>query len=301
MTKVLINSGPSARGWHRVESFLRCGQLYALKYVGKRLQRDGTAAEPLVRGSIGHVGLAHHYARLQAVQRKQDPERFWSPQEAMARVAPLFGQLGLELLPIARMTVLEYISRYADEDSTRKILHVEEQFSVELRDGRPPRHLAVADPAGPGRITPFTMRPDLIFEDSSKRGWIWDHKLVTVTKASTSQRYINSGQFLALRMLGRALFGEKFGGVVVNVLQCFPNTRFQRSPVDPAPGLQARFPSIILDAEERIAQLMDEGRAVDEWPATASEQTCYTAYGPCPAHELCRWGITDSVDSESTD
>lgn len=242
---------------------------------------------PLQRGSLGHVGLAQHFARLQAVQQKRDPSVFYTPREAMEIVAPLLGPLAVELKPAVQITIDEYLSRFADEGF--RILHVEREFETVLRDSRPPRHPSVADPNG-GRRTEFTMRPDLILEDSSGRKWIFDHKFVTVSRRATSTRYTNSGQFLALKMLGRALFGQDFAGVAANVLQVAPNCKFNRYPIDPSPGLQARFATIVLDAEERIAQLEDEGRDVMEWPATASEQTCMTAYGACPAFEICRWG-----------
>jgi len=286
--KILINAGPSRRGWHRVEAFLRCPQLYALRYRSASLAQDGQASTPLMRGSIGHVGLAHHYARLRAVQNKRDPSVFHMPRTAMEIVAPRLGQLAVALLPVAQITVDEFLSTHADEGF--KILHVEEEFETVLRDLRTPRHPSIVDVTTGGRMCEFTMRPDLIFEDASGRKWIMDHKFVAYNRRSTSTRYTNSGQFLALKMLGQALYGASFGGVVANVLQVAPNIRFHRYPIDPSPGLQARFPTIVLDAEERIAQLEDEHRGVMEWPATASEQTCMTAYGACPAFEICRWG-----------
>ncbi len=286
--KILIDAGPSRRGWHRIESFLRCPQLYALRYRSHSLKRDGQASMPLMRGSIGHVGLAHHFARLREAQRKGNPNLYYTPREAMEIAAPRLGPLAVSLLPVAQITVAEYLSGHADEGF--KILEVERAYETVLRDMRPPRHPSVADPETGGRRVEFTMRPDLIIEDQSRRKWVLDHKFVTYTRRSTSTRYTNSGQFLALRMLGQTLFGREFGGVNANVLQAAPNCRFVRYPIDPAPGLQARFATLVLDAEERIAQLEDEDRDVLEWPATASEQTCMTAYGACPAFEICRWG-----------
>ena len=53
----LIDSGPSERGWHRIESMLRCPRLYALQHI------DGVEfplTRPLVNGIMLHVALAHH-------------------------------------------------------------------------------------------------------------------------------------------------------------------------------------------------------------------------------------------------
>jgi hypothetical protein len=273
--KILINSGPSQRGWHRCELFLICPQLYAWRYHTNLLDKK---SQYLVRGAIGHTGLAHHYARMQQRQQKQDPDLFYTPAEGMALTASTFGALGAEMLPITRRTVEEYITEHACEEW--RVLHVEKEFTTELSDSS-------------GRKTLFTMRPDLIVEalgGGMRTKWILDHKFVsTVSKAST--RYTNSGQFLALQHLGRALYGKDFGGVIVNGLQVAPHCKFRRIPVDPSPYRLRRFPSDVLDAEEQIVRLEASGRAADEWPAAPSEHTCVGPYGACDAYQLCRWGI----------
>lgn len=289
MPKTLINSGPSRRGWHRLESFAKCPQLFAWKYKTAWLSDDGTAANPLVRGRLGHVFLAHHYARLREAQRGGNPEKYFLPMEALEIAAEEHGLKGAAFLPTVRITVGEYLSHYAVEEF--EILHVEEEFSTVLRDLRPARHPRLLDPETGGRRCEFTMRPDLIARDASKRVFIFDHKLVTKMDTRTSQRYTHSGQFLGLQNLGRMLFGDAFRGAVVNCLQAAPHCRFQRYPVDAAPFQLSKFVSNCLDLEEAIAFLEDDGRAPSEWPAVMSEQVCMTAYGPCPAFDLCRYGV----------
>lgn len=61
----LINAGPSERGWHRIESVMRCPRLYAWEHSGL-IERQ--ISEPLARGSLIHVGLAHHYQRMKENQ-----------------------------------------------------------------------------------------------------------------------------------------------------------------------------------------------------------------------------------------
>src|SRR5690348_7528301 len=116
--KILINTGPSERGWHRLESYLRCPQLYAWGYGrGGRVEEQGAAfadrfpaSNPLVRGSIGHAGLAHVYARLKAVQEGRDPDDYYLPTKAMELVAATFGERGARMLPIAREAVKGYVT-----------------------------------------------------------------------------------------------------------------------------------------------------------------------------------------------
>lgn len=273
----------------KIESFLKCPQLFAWKYKTTRLSDDGQAANPLVRGRLGHTFLAHHYARLREAQRKGRPDRYYLPQEALEIAAEQHGLKGEAFYPTVKLTCGEYLAHYAVEEF--EILHVEEEFSTVLTDTRPARHPRLLDPATGGRRCEFTMRPDLIVRDASKRIWILDHKLVSRMDTRTSQRYTMSGQFLGLKMLGRALFGAAFTNAVVNCLQVVPNSRFQRYPIDAAPFQEAKFMTNVLDAEEAIAFLEDENRELGDWPAAMSEQVCMTAYGHCPAFDLCRYGV----------
>lgn len=280
MSKQLINSGPSSRGWHRIESFLRCPQLYAWRYKSKHLSQDGTATDKLVRGSIGHVGLAHYYRRMMPDEHRNiatGAARYHAPREAMEIVASSFGKLGREMLPIAQLTVEEYMAARAAE--VVRVIAVEQEVTTELSDDR-------------GRCCTFTMRPDLIVEIDG-RAWIWDHKIVDRLSPSLADRYANSGQFHALQQLGRALYGRDFGGVEINGLQAVvPNgAKFKRIPVPPAPDMLRRFVPNILDAEEQIVRLEAEDRAVDDWPRACSEQVCISPYGKCAAFQLCRFGV----------
>ena len=84
MSKFLIDPGPSRKGWHRLAKVLRCPRLYALSYKQKHRTSDEPPAEPLVKGSLFHVGLAHHYG----LQSDLYPDvELYSPGEAFEQLA----------------------------------------------------------------------------------------------------------------------------------------------------------------------------------------------------------------------
>ncbi len=277
MSRILINAGPSARGWHRLERVIRCPRLYALHAAGLL---DTTQSEPLVRGSLVHVGIAHHFARMKARQEapvttanKDAAEDYYTPQEAMDLVArESFGAKGQELLEIARETVAAYLALYSDEGW--KILHVEQEFTTEISDGT--------------RSVTYTLRPDLVVKDISSRVWIIDHKCQT--HIGHVERYTLSGQFLGLQWLGRQLYGTAFGGCIVNAIQPWPHFKVKKFPVDAAPASLRRFPQLVLDVEDQITRLELEGREPMDWPGACSEFMCTNVYDRCEAFDICRFG-----------
>ena len=63
----LIHTGPSPHSGHKIDKFIRCPQLYAygeLMPTPPLGQRQDSPA--LVKGTLGHQGLAHYYRRKQA-------------------------------------------------------------------------------------------------------------------------------------------------------------------------------------------------------------------------------------------
>lgn len=285
MNKILINTGPSARGWHRLESHLRCPTLYSWGYGQTATNPDAAArfppTAPLVRGSIGHAGLAHLYAMQREIVAGRDPSTYYSPLEAMRLVADTFGELGAAQLPVAARVVAAYAERYATERLT--IVAIEEPIETSFLGWR------------------YTARADLIWEDHAGKVWIVDHKIVSKIESKVISRYTMSGQVLGLIHLGARIYGTRFGGVRLNLLGVNPIS-FSRVSPDAAPWLLERFPEIVKHAEEGIAQterLIELGKTV---PAAPSEHTCFGSYGPCPAYDLCRWGvITMDVSDEPLD
>lgn len=271
--KILINTGPSPRGWHRLEAFLRCPQLYAWGYGqgGSNPERAARFAltPPLVRGSLGHAGLAHTYARLYAAQWNADPDKYYKPLEAMDRVAAEFGDLGREMLPIASAAVRRYVERFGHE--RWEIVGVEKLEETEFLGYR------------------YTARVDLEYRDRSGKIWFMDHKFVGKIEAKVQRRYAMSGQVLGLWHLGARKHGTAFGGVQMNLVGCNDDS-FLRFVPEPAPFMLQKFPSVVAAAEVGIELLETEINDGTPIPASPSEFTCMTSYGECPAFELCRWG-----------
>lgn len=274
---ILIDSGPSERGWHRLEAYTRCPQLYAWGYGqagagGEAAERARTSFPPtfpLVRGSIGHVGLAHCYARLKAIQEGTDPENYYLPLDAMRLVAEKFGELGAEALPTAVRAVKAYARRYGTEPF--KVIAVEEAAETRFLGWR------------------YTARLDLVVEDLGGKVWIIDHKFVSKIEAKVQRRYTLSGQFLGLAHLGHRIYGDRFGGVRLNLIGCNV-AGFDRVSPEPAPWMLTKFPAVVQHAEEGIARLERLIEQGADLPASPSEHTCMGSYGECPAFELCRWG-----------
>jgi hypothetical protein len=281
MEKKLLNTGPSERGAHRLESALKCATLYAFT---KRTPPPGTEAattpatgDALIRGSIGHVALAHHYARLGCEQNGLDPEEFYSPHDAIDIVAPTFGSTGKRFAPLIHDAYNAYGSFYAVE--RHAVAAVES-----------PVRIMVPKPDGSGEHL-FTQRWDLVTKDASGRLWVTDHKFVAKIEARTIERYALSIQFVGMVYTARRLLGAQFGGVKLNLVgvgnaQSFS---FRRESVPPAPDAERRFPATVDYAERRIAEIEALASPWDA-PRVFSETVCMSAYGPCSCYERCRWG-----------
>lgn len=270
---ILLDTGPSPRGFHRLENFRRCKQLYAFTHV---LHVPMEVTDPLIRGTLGHVGLAHLYARMRAIQTGQDPEVFYPPHEAIALAAKAHGALYPPWIEAVQAALAAYEAEFwAVELRTRRILFVEEFYDALIRGHR------------------FTQRIDLGWEDRSGLVWLDDHKTTTAWMSDTiMDRYTLSGQFLALQTYGRAVWGAKFGGARVALIRFDADGtyKFRRIQPDPAPHALAKFPQNVVDTEEEIARWEASGRDPWLWPQAESEFLCRNVYSRCPAYDLCRWG-----------
>ena len=277
--RILLNTGPTERWWHRLETYLRCPVLFAQTQLpsatGKpRLHASG---EALVRGSLGHVGLAHLYARKQCRQQGRDPELYYPPDEAIALVAPTFGEQGIYLRDLAINIVTAYHQTYQHEGL--EVVAVAQQFRTMVTlPGRTPRL--------------FTQRFDLVLRDQAGKIWVWDHKLVhRVDAKAMALRYTLSGQFLAMSHFGPMLWGSAFGGIRINLCGAQEPHKFKRLSPMPAPAAGAKFPKLVLDVEDDIERQMALGLAPEDWgPPRFNEHACVGRYDICPAYDICQWG-----------
>lgn len=271
MNKKLINTGPSERGAHRLELALKCPALYAFT---KLVKHDDTLTgrEPLVRGSMGHAGFAHHYARLWCEQNNRDPEEFYVPHEAVDLVGAEMGATKT-LRGVVHDTLDAYLAFHAVERV--KPVAVEE-----------PVRIMVPRPDGTGEHL-FTQRWDLAVEDSASKVWVWDHKFVAKVEQKTVQRYALSIQFIGMVYCARRILGDRFGGVKLNLVGV--NGGMRRENIPAAPDAERRFPATVAFAEDRIAMIEALSSPWDA-PRVYSEQVCMGPYGACPCYDLCRFG-----------
>jgi hypothetical protein len=223
---------------------------------------------PLVRGTLGHVMLAHYYAQRACIERGEDPAQFYSPLEASQIVAERHGTLGDEGRRAALTGFERYRKVYAAESF--EVIGIEKLLSTHFE----------------GFL--YTARADLIWRASTGKIWICDHKFVGRIEDKTFARYQLSGQFFGLHHLGLATYGRDFGGVLINVVGC-NDGKCERSAPRPSPWALGRFPKNVANAERRIRDLEAAGD-VSLWPMATSEYTCMTPYGPCDFVEKCRWG-----------
>jgi hypothetical protein len=273
--RLLVFTGPSPRGWHRIQTFLECPQRYAYEYEGRSghgaaAKEDSEDAVPLVRGSLLHLGLAQHYSQMREYQTGGNPDRYYDPVEAIQILAEAKGGVWASEAPEIIRCVDAYREYWHAEDF--KVLHVEELFQGNFHG------------------YPFTGRLDLVVEDRQGNVWVIDHKGTSFLSDKQRQFYSMSGQVHAYRWLAASVYGDRLAGVRINLVQHTKTFKFQRVDCDPAPHLFQRFPSIVQHAEQEIARLQALNLAVNEWPMAATELTCFHRYGKCKFAERCKWG-----------
>ncbi len=288
MEKQLLDAGPSQRGWHQFEQAGRCIRLWAWNH---KANKPFIVTEPLVKGSLLHIGLAHYYQRKLEEKEGRDPNAFYTPEEAVlvlskqeARKSEDRNEASLWVSCTA--PVLVALEKYQSQWSrcSWKVIAVEQELRAQI-----------TRTDGSGRFL-FTQRADLIVQDAHGFYWIVDHKSCYRITSKTLRQHILSGQFLGYQMFGRRMYGRKFGGVVINRVKLSSPVDFERSVLEPAPAAAAGFMRSLQQTEDRIqahAHLTDPM----DFPAVLSDQVCYGKYGPCSAFELCRWGDEDATAS----
>ncbi len=275
MTKQLLNAGPSEAGWHRLQTVLRCPRLYAL---GTDWDKPA-----LVKGSLVHIGLAHHYKRMQSEQRGEDPDEWYRAGEAITclsiqEYARTGSELWMQFAEIAQRVVENYEFHWNAEQW--EIIGVEKELRANVYDEELDTTYL------------YTQRADLIVRDRGGNVHIIDHKSTARIAPKVVKRYALSGQMLGYQLFGRKLWGEKFAGVMLNMLQ-FPKSldgkfEFTRPTLESAPVAVQDLKQTIIYAERIIRKYKD--LPPNEWPAVYHETACWTPYGECPKANICKWG-----------
>ena len=267
---LLLDAGPSERGWHRLENVLRCPRLYALREMDVL---PFPMSAPLVNGSLIHIALAHRYQQIKEQQTGGDPNKWFSPEQAIAALA----YKNNDESPLWRGAIAHIIEAYCAYNNNWlaedwKVLEVENEFRARVGAKK---HL-------------YTQRADLVVEDPSERVWIVDHKSAYRINSKTLDQYILDGQFIGYQMFGKAIYKDRFAGVILNRIKLSHPYDFDRRPIEPAPAALKSFLATIEEGERRIAA---GGQDIDSFPMALNNQTCYGKYGKCGAYDLCRFGV----------
>lgn len=296
----LLFTGPSPFGGHRYVLFDSCERRYGMEHkdhpmplydaagglVSPPMRGEGEpSAWELIRGTMVHIGLAHHYARKRAQQQgdTETYERLYPPLEAMqalhAEEKPLahFDDRWNwdNALIVGENVLKKYMQRYAFERARVEI--VEEVFIMELGANK----------------APYTLRLDLGLRDSANKVWMVDHKTTTSIRPDTAWGYALSTQFQAYAIAGRAVYGGAYGGVIANLIEC-PEPEdtvtppvFVRPDMVAVPGFLYGFAERISEIWERMQKRYASGLPPEKWPKNPGARTC-KAYGRiCPHYAAC--------------
>jgi hypothetical protein len=267
----LIFAGPSERGWHRVASILTCPRLSRLELAGELPQTESVY---LIRGSLLHVGLAHYYQQKKDVAVGEDPARWLQPDQAVATLAAQEGAAWVDEVDLVTTALADYLRYWSQEDW--KPLEVEHELRARI-----------PHPVLKGETFLFTQRADLIVEDEAGQVWIVDHKTASRINNASLDQYILSGQMVGYQHFGRAIYGARFAGVILNRIKIYAPLEYDRRALPPAPVATAGFVKTLQWAEylDHIVP-MDPAQA----PMATRDSACYGKYGKCSAFNHCRFG-----------
>ena len=276
--RILLDTGPSPHSLGRIQSFMRCPQLYCYQY---ELGHRGPPSQPLVRGSLIHVGGAHHAARIQAIRLGQDPERYYDPLTAMALTADKsreeWGTLPMVLLEPCQKVVHDFMEQemFTDVD----IGYVEAPFSFDVKDPTT------------GKVYSYTQKPDCIVRrHDTGRIKHRDLKTSAVRGEASYRRYATDIKMIALQWWGPTVFGSVYGGVEVYSIGVGAEPHFKVHDLEVAFGLISQFPAMVLRVERAIEVLRAANIPPEQWDKNATELTCFHSYGACDFRDPCMMG-----------
>lgn len=276
----LINTGPSPNGMHAAETFAICPRRRG--FNAHPIPGAPRFTDALARGTLVHVGLAHHYARMRAKQRGEDPDRFYPVADAVrlmvGAVEPVERAVMARHVAPVMVALAAYDAHYATEITTTEIVAVEQVVEIPLPGF-----------GGEGEPAAKTARIDLITRKTTPGSKLLftDHKSAARIQREQAWYYARTWQFLGLRWLGRAL-GDVFGGVVLNQVQVgVAGPAFRRPSMDPVPGFFLSMPAGLAYFERLRWTFEKSGLPPALWPAVASEHTCRGRYSRCDHAARC--------------
>jgi hypothetical protein len=284
---LVIFTGPSPRGWHRLQQAAECLQRYAWSYEsGPR--KDISKKPPLAIGTLIHLALAQHYSRMKQEQEGKNPHEYMDPIESVRLVAQVQG---IEKhVPNVVETYQAYKRNYFGDIRQRRIVQVETMYDGTL-DPTPEEAAAGEKPYR------LTGRIDLMWEDLGGRLWCEDHKSSVRVTNKHREYFTVSGQMLGYIHIARQKHPD-LAGMKINLVQHAGSgkTKFERLTISRRPELERQFVARARDIEKAIERMQVETaagkRGTHEWPKAMSELACYHRDGACDHIDKCKFGPT---------
>jgi len=268
----IFHTGPSPRGWHRLQLAAECLQRYAWRYESPPSfgPAQRTTSPALAKGSLIHLALAQYYGQMRERQNGRDPESYCDPEEAVRLIARLEGTESVLNTVIDSFEA--YKLQYPFDEEEMRILEIEALYSTKIA----------------GKYL-LTGRMDLVIEDNHGRVWAIDHKTTGRMQKAQKQYYAVSGQLLGYSHMCRERYGDKYAGFRLNLIQ-HGKHKFERLDLTRSPEMESKFEQSIVDIEEAIENMQVSGRDFDDWPRAMSELVCGHRYGACNFMSQCRYG-----------
>ena len=268
--KYIIHTSESPFGSHRYETFSICKRRYWLKYVNAQIHNKGGTARGI--GTLIHLALAQYYMKIKNKQNKVNID-LYEPMEAVELMANTYGLA--DHIEKVRTIFNNYVLKYGVEDSSKSIMSVEEIYGIVLE------HERLKD-----MYAPLTARIDLVYRGSnSGKVYFMDHKTSGFISQNHIKFYSMSSQILFLQYIGEVVYGNDFGGVVINSIQTGEKSLFKREkPLYFERAINDNVLSTILRFDELMS--IDSNKE-DDFKGTYSEHTCWTRYGACDFYEIC--------------
>ena len=260
--KKYINTGRSKFGFSRFQTFAQCPRKYAYDYISKE-KVVYPFSKSLEKGSMVHVGLAHHYGNL------KENNAYIEPIQSIEKYSDELNGFVDEIEECKNKSieaVEQYIENYIEDDF--EILHIEKEFEYNVA---PARRL--------------TQRVDLIYRDKRTNEIVFcDHKTTSRYSENIKDNYRMSGQFIGYHYIAKQFFGIENPKILLNVIVLTKQVRFYRHFLQLSTHAINNYPKMIC----HIFNLMDNySENVEEYPMIITEFSCNGKYGRCPHFDKC--------------
>jgi len=329
----LINTSMSSRGWSFYSDDAHCpalpfakGRTLTTPY-GKHRPDDENTAEPLVKGTMGHVLQSHYLARIGCEQGGLFVAGEWSttasdwlgPHDALDAY--------IDINPHAAAyrdqmhdTFAGYLDRHPEAPGRVRSVETEHYGVIGTKAGKwgywaidplmadylrkpvaeHPMGLLAADgavidcsplnvPGHPEHGYPVWMsrRSDADIE-IDRRVIIFDHKHQAFVKPSElNKNYSLIDGFCAFRHLGSQVYGRSFGGVWIQAIQVGSGYT-ARVALKPTPARDATFAiRLWLRAHEMFGRQVACPTGVDYRGWRGDTKNCWRYKEPCEGLEFC--------------